>query len=78
MLAALIDNVMLLQSAFQFIDSCRWFRIGAMAQAYRLIGYSAELPGFARPGGIAMQDANSRGKADCVVLDALWPRSSMI
>lgn len=68
---ALLDNLFLLDAAWQLIDACP---LGSGA------GYGVPLPldrqltgnllGFGRPANIAMQDANSRGKAECAVLDA--------
>jgi argininosuccinate lyase len=68
----LLDDLVLLEAAFCFIDSCP---LGSGAS------YGVGLPldremtarqlGFARWGGVALADANSRGKAESAVLDAI-------
>lgn len=68
---ALVDNLLLLEGAWQVGDSCP---LGSGAS------YGVGLPldreqvakelGFGRPGGIAMRDANSRGKIETAALDA--------
>lgn len=70
--AALIDDLILLEAAWQLADACP---LGSGA------GYGTGLPldremsarllGFARWGAIAQHDANSRGKVETALLDAL-------
>ncbi|MHC5068339.1 MAG: lyase family protein, partial [Planctomycetota bacterium] len=69
---ALLDNLILLEAAFTLADNCPLgsgasYGVGLPLDRAR----SAKLLGFARCGGIAMRDANSRGKVECAMLDAL-------
>ncbi|NRA37588.1 MAG: argininosuccinate lyase [Planctomycetes bacterium] len=69
---ALLDNLILMQSAFDIADSCPLgsgasYGVGLPLQRE----LSAELLGFARAGYPAMADANSRGKVECAAVDAL-------
>lgn len=69
---ALLDNLILLRSAFEVADSCPLgsgasYGVGLPLQRE----LSAELLGFARAGYPAMADANSRGKVECIAIDAI-------
>ena len=69
---ALLDNLILLDAAHRLIDvnplgSGASYGVGLPLDR----ACTASLLGFDRPGNIAMQDANSRGKAETAVLDAL-------
>jgi len=68
---ALIDNLILLEAAYQLADSCPLGSGASYGVPLPLDReQSASLLGFGRPGGISMADANSRGKAETASLDA--------
>ena len=68
----LVDNLILIEAAYQFSDSCPLGSGASYGVGLPLDrAYAASLLGFARFGGIAMADANSRGKVETACLDAL-------
>jgi len=69
---ALLDDLILIEAAWQLADACPLgfgasYGVGLPLDR----AYSAQLLGFARWGGVALADANSRGKTECSMLDAL-------
>jgi argininosuccinate lyase len=69
---SLIDDVILLDAAFHFCDTCPLGSGASYGVGLPLDrAYVASLLGFARSGGIAMADANARGKVETACLDAL-------
>ena len=68
----LLDDLTLLEAAFRFIDSCPLGSGASYGVGLPLDReYAGRALGFARWGGVALADANSRGKAECAVLDAV-------
>ncbi len=68
---ALVDDLILLDAAFQLADSCPLGSGASYGVGLPLDrAFSAGLLGFARSGGVAMADANSRGKVETACLDA--------
>jgi len=68
---SLVDATILIDAAFKLCDSCPLGSGASYGVGLPLDrGRTAHLLGFARAGGIAMADANSRGRSDCAVLDA--------
>jgi argininosuccinate lyase len=68
----LLDDLILVEAAFRYVDACPLgsgasYGVGLPLDRLR----TAKLLGFARGGGVALADANSRGKAECAVLDAV-------
>jgi argininosuccinate lyase len=69
---ALLDDLILVDAAYQLSDSCPLGSGASYGVGLPLDrSYSALLLGFARHSGVAMADANSRGKCECATLDAL-------
>jgi len=69
---ALLDNLILIDAAYVLADRCPLGSGASYGVGLPLDrAYAAELLGFARHSGIAMADANSRGKVECASLDAL-------
>jgi len=69
--AALLDDLILFDAAFELADSNPLGSGASYGVGLALDrAYVADLLGFARPGGLALQDANSRGKIECAALDA--------
>ncbi len=68
---ALLDNLIMLDAAYQLVDACPLGSGASYGVGLPLDReYAAKLLGFDRWGGVAMADANSRGKVDTVCLDA--------
>jgi argininosuccinate lyase len=68
---ALIDDLILAEAAFTLADSCPLGSGASYGVGLPLDReYAAKLLGFTRFGGIAMADANSRGKVETACLDA--------
>jgi argininosuccinate lyase len=68
----LLDDLVLIEAAFRYIDSCPLGSGASYGVGLPLDReYVARQLGFARWGGIALADANSRGKAESAVLDAV-------
>ncbi|MBN8526447.1 MAG: argininosuccinate lyase [Planctomycetes bacterium] len=68
----LLDDLVLLESAFRFIDACPLGSGASYGVGLPLDReFAARQLGFARWGGVALADANSRGKAESAVLDAI-------
>ncbi len=69
--AALLDNCILLDAAWQLCDRCPLGSGASYGVGLPLNReHSAQLLGFTRPTAPAMTDANSRGKIDTAVIDA--------
>ena len=68
---SLIDNLVLVEAAYKLADTCP---LGSGASYGVGLPLERMLPakalGFARGGGIAMRDANSRGKVETAILDS--------
>lgn len=68
---ALLDNLIVIEAAYKLADSCPLGSGASYGVGLPLDReYAAKLLGFARFGGVAMADANSRGKVETVCLDA--------
>ncbi len=68
----LLDDLVLLDAAFRFIDRCPLGSGASYGVGLPLDReYAARLLGFATWGGVALADANSRGKGESAVLDAI-------
>ncbi|MCX8039369.1 MAG: argininosuccinate lyase [Planctomycetota bacterium] len=68
----LLDDLLLLEAAYRFIDACPLGSGASYGVGLPLDReYAARLLGFARWGGVALADANSRGKGEAAVLDAI-------
>jgi argininosuccinate lyase len=68
---ALLDDLIVLEAAYRMADSCPLGSGASYGVGLPLDReYAARLLGFARWGGVAMADANSRGKVETVCLDA--------
>ena len=68
---ALLDNLFTLDAAYRLVDACPLGSGASYGVGLPLDReYSAKLLGFGRWGGVAMADANSRGKVETVCLDA--------
>jgi argininosuccinate lyase len=68
---ALIDDLILVEAAFQLADACPLGSGASYGVGLPLDrDYSAKLLGFSRSGGIAMADMNGRGKVETACLDA--------
>lgn len=68
---ALLDDLVLLEAAWTLNDTCPLgfgasYGVGLPLDR----ALSARLLGFGRPGGLALRDANSRGKCETATLDA--------
>ncbi len=68
---ALIDNLVLVEAAYTLADTCPLgsgasYGVGLPLERMQ----PAQALGFARGGGIAMRDANSRGKVETAILDS--------
>jgi argininosuccinate lyase len=68
---ALLDDLILLDAAYALADSCplgsgAGYGVGLPIDR----AYTANLLGFARHGGVALADANARGKVETAALDA--------
>ena len=69
---ALLDNLMLLEGPLHLADASPLGSGASYGSGLPLNRErTAELLGFNRPVGIAMRDANSRGKVECAALDAI-------
>ncbi len=68
----LLDDLVLLEAAFRFVDSCPLGSGASYGVGLPLDReYAAKQLGFTRWGGITLADANSRGKVESAVLDAI-------
>jgi argininosuccinate lyase len=68
----LADDLVLVEAAFAFADQCPLGSGASYGVGLPLDRpWAAQQLGFARGGGIAMADANSRGKVESAVLDGL-------
>jgi argininosuccinate lyase len=68
---ALLDDLVVVEAAYQLADACPLGSGASYGVGLPLDReYAAKLLGFARFGGVAMADANSRGKTETVCLDA--------
>jgi argininosuccinate lyase len=68
---ALLDDLMVVEAAYRLADACPLGSGASYGVGLPLDReYAAKLLGFARFGGVAMADANSRGKTETVCLDA--------
>jgi len=68
----LLDDLVLIEAAFRFVDACPLGSGASYGVGLPLDReFAARQLGFARWGGIALADANSRGKAESAVLDAI-------
>ncbi len=68
---ALLDDLILLDAAYQLADACPLGSGASYGVGLPLDrAYAATLLGFARSGGVAMADANGRGKVETACIDA--------
>ncbi|HAT11299.1 MAG TPA: argininosuccinate lyase [Planctomycetes bacterium] len=68
----LLDDLVLIEAAWRFIDSCPLGSGASYGVGLPLDReFAAKQLGFARWGGVTLADANSRGKAESAVLDAI-------
>ena len=68
---SLLDNLVLVEAAYKLGDVCPLGSGASYGVGLPLDrNMTAKLLGFARSGGIAMRDANSRGKVETAMLDA--------
>ena len=69
---ALLDDLIMVEAAYTLADSCPLGSGASYGVGLPLDReFAARLLGFARFGGVAMADANSRGKVETVCLDAV-------
>jgi argininosuccinate lyase len=69
---ALLDNLFILDATFRLVDACPLGSGASYGVGLPLDReFSAKLLGFSRWGGVAMADANSRGKVETACLDAV-------
>jgi argininosuccinate lyase len=69
---ALLDDLRLLDAAFDLADQCPLGSGASYGVGLPLDReHAARLLGFTRWGGVALADANSRGKVECAILDAV-------
>jgi argininosuccinate lyase len=68
----LLDDLMLLEAAYRYLDSCPLGSGASYGVGLPLDReFAAKQLGFARWGGVSLADANSRGKAESALLDAI-------
>ena len=68
----LLDDLILLEAAYVLADSCPLGSGASYGVGLPLDrAYAAQLLGFARHSGVAMADANSRGRVETAALDAV-------
>ncbi len=69
---ALLDDLMMVEAAYRLTDACPLGSGASYGVGLPLDReFAARLLGFSRFGGVAMADANSRGKVETVCLDAV-------